>query len=209
MTSDRETLLMRTRDRLSRDWARYRERYLRAYVFIHINKTGGSSVEAALRLPFEHKTALEKEAELGPALWRRKHKFAFVRNPWDKVVSHYHYRVQTNQTGLGDASLGFGDWVRAAYRDRDPRYYDQPRMFMPQWEWISDREGRRMVDFVGRFESLSDDFATLCEHLGIRARLPHLKASKRKAYAAYYEPETRTIVGEAFEVDLEHFGYEF
>ena len=135
MTSDRETLFTRARDRLSRDWARYHEKYFRPYVFIHINKTGGSSVEAALRLPFEHKTALEKEAELGPALWRRKHKFAFVRNPWDKVVSHYHYRVQTNQTGLGDASLSFGDWVRAVYRDRDPRYYDEPRMFVPQWEW--------------------------------------------------------------------------
>ncbi len=82
-------------------------------------------------------------------------------------------------------------------------------MFMPQWEWICDPEGCSMVDFVGRFESLSDDFATLCEHLGIRAHLPHLKASKRKGYAAYYEPATRTIVGEAFEVDLERFGYEF
>ena len=105
--------------------------------------------------------------------------------------------------------LGFGDWVRAAYRDRDPRYYDQPRMFMPQWEWISDREGRSMVDFVGHFESLPDDFATLCQHLRLRAQLPHLKASKRRDYVAYYEPETCTIVGQAFELDLEHFGYEF
>ena len=209
MISDRETLFMRARDRLERDWDRYREKYLRPHVFIHINKTGGSSVEAALKLPFEHKTALEKKAELGPRLWRRKYKFAFVRNPWDKVVSHYHYRVQTDQTGLGDRSLRFDDWVRAAYRDRDPRYYDKPKMFMPQWEWIADREGRSMVDFVGRFESLPEDFAILCGHLRVRAQLPHLKASKRDAYTAYYQPETSNIIGDAFEQDVEHFGYDF
>lgn len=209
MTFEREPLFARARDRVRRDWAWYREKYLRPYVFIHINKTGGSSVEAALKLPFEHKTALEKKVELGPALWRRKYKFSFVRNPWDKVVSHYHYRVQTNQTGLGEGSLSFGDWVRAAYRDRDPRLYDKPRMFMPQWQWISDEEARSMVDFVGRFETLSDDFNTLCRNLGVRAHLPHLKASTREGYAAYYEPETRAIVGEVFQEDVRHFGYEF
>ena len=36
-----------------------------------------------------------------------------------------------------------------------------------------------------------------------------LKASKRKGYATYYEPETREIVGDVFEVDVKHFDYEF
>jgi len=35
------------------------------FLFIHINKTGGSSIEQALKIPQEHATAAEKIAELG------------------------------------------------------------------------------------------------------------------------------------------------
>ena len=75
------------------------------YLFIHINKTAGSSIERALNLRFEHKTAMEKRAELGSLRWRRAFKFSFVRNPWDKVASHYRYRVRTNQTGMGNGHI--------------------------------------------------------------------------------------------------------
>ncbi|MEA1988675.1 MAG: sulfotransferase family 2 domain-containing protein, partial [Pseudomonadota bacterium] len=72
------------------------------FVFIHIGKTGGTSVEKILNIPHEHKIALDKMQEIGIDKWNSKLKFAIVRNPWDKVVSHYHYRVKTNQTQLRD-----------------------------------------------------------------------------------------------------------
>ena len=65
------------------------ERHLQNYIFIHINKTGGTSIERALGGKFQHKTAREKIAELGEAVWQAKFTFAFVRNPWDKMVSQY------------------------------------------------------------------------------------------------------------------------
>ena len=88
--------------RLKQNLRLQKQKYLQKFVFIHINKTAGSSIEKALKLRFEHKTALEKRAEIGPELFAEKFVFAFVRNPWDKVVSHYHYRVRTNQNGFGD-----------------------------------------------------------------------------------------------------------
>jgi hypothetical protein len=110
-------LRYRVKDRL----ARLRTKYLLDIVFVHINKTGGSSIETALGLPFQHRTALELRSYLGERRWRERFSFAFVRNPWDKVASHYAYRVTTNQTGLGDHHLPFNEWVRLAYGDRDPR----------------------------------------------------------------------------------------
>jgi hypothetical protein len=65
------------------------------YVFIHINKTAGSSIEAALGLQLSHFSAREVIASIGEETWKNVFKFTVVRNPWDKVVSHYHYRVQT------------------------------------------------------------------------------------------------------------------
>jgi len=89
------------------------------FVFIHINKTDGTSIEAALGLRLEHKTAQEKIHQLGLASWRNRFTFAFVRNPWDRVVSHYHYRVETNQTELATRTISFTEWVFRAYGAQD------------------------------------------------------------------------------------------
>jgi hypothetical protein len=189
--------------------ARLRTKYLLDIVFVHINKTGGSSVEAALKLPFQHRTARELRAVIGQARWERRFSFAFIRNPWDKVVSHYFYRVKTNQTGLGDGRVGFGDWVRAAYGERDPRFYDQPKMFMAQFDWLIDENGEIMVDFVGRFEQLNRDFATVCTRTGRRAQLPHLKPSGARDYRTLYDGDTFEIVRRCFAADIDAFGYAF
>ena len=178
-------------------------------VFIHINKTGGTSIECALHLRSERLSAREKRARLGERRWQRAFKFAFVRNPWDKVVSHYHYRVRTGKAGFDDDHPPFGDWVRLAYRDRNPRYYDVPLMFASQLEWVADREGHVLVDFIGRFERLDEDFAEVCRHIGVRAELPRVKTTSHAHYRDFYDDETRAIVARAFAPDLERFGYRF
>jgi len=191
------------------DTAKYiKHRYFDKYVFIHINKTGGSSIEKALWLPFEHKTVKDKIKELGQSEWRKRYSFAVVRNPWDKVVSHYHYRVQTNQTMMGDGHISFAEWVEAAYGDRDPRYYDQPLMFAPQSEWLDDGAGKVAVNKILRFENLTDEFNELAKYLKIKRRLPHIKKSNRsKNYKDYYNDRTYEIVRKRFARDIENFGY--
>ncbi|MFL0796691.1 MAG: sulfotransferase family protein [Cellvibrionaceae bacterium] len=179
------------------------------FIFIHINKTAGSSIEAALSLPLEHKTAQEKIEDIGIKQWNDSFTFTTVRNPWDKVVSHYHYRVKTNQTDLGDNPICFKSWVRKAYGEKDPFYYDKPKMFMPQKDWICDDKGEIIVNFICRFEHLQEDFKSLCKQLGVEATLPHLKATKRSQYQHYYDSETRKIIEEWFRKDIDTFDYEF
>ena len=198
------------RYRGQRAWARAHTRWIADVVFVHINKTGGSSVEEALGLPFQHRTAREILADIGPERWEERFSFSFVRNPWDKVASHYHFRVKTNQTGLRDAGLSFTDWVTAAYGDRDPRWYDQPKMFMPQAEWLRGPDGRVIVDFIGRFERLQEDFSTVCDRIGRPdVRLPHLKRSDRPGYRELYDDESAAVVRRRFAEDLERFDYRF
>jgi hypothetical protein len=186
---------------------RARNAYWPRYVFIHINKTAGSSIERALGLKFEHKTARQKCMELGELRWQRAFKFSFVRNPWDKVVSHYHFRVKTNQTGMGDGHIGFSDWVRAAYHERDPRYYDQPKMFAPQTEWLTDDSGKLIVDFIGRFETLNSDIASIQRILQRTIALPHLKSSPHTNFGSYYDDASWAIVASHFNRDCTLFGY--
>jgi len=183
---------------------RLREIYLADCTFIHINKTGGSSVEKALDLPFTHRTAAEIIALVGPRRWSNRFTFTVVRNPWDKVVSHYTYRRIRDRTGIQTDNVSFAEWVRLAYGENDPRYYNAPKMFMPQSQWITDAAGEVLVDFVARFESLEADFQRICARLGVSARLPHLKKTDRSHYRQLHTPDTRALVGRWFREDILH-----
>lgn len=179
------------------------------FVFIHINKTGGSSIEKALDIPFEHKTALEKISEIGKKNWDKKFTFCVVRNPWDKVVSHYHYRIKTNQTNLKNNPVDFKEWVKLTYGSQDPIYYDKPKMFMSQTNWIIDEDSKIIIDEIIRFENLSGDFTTVAKKLGKNTSLPHTKKSKHKNYKEYYDEQTMEIISTWFKDDIENFNYSF
>ncbi|HSL71875.1 MAG TPA: sulfotransferase family 2 domain-containing protein, partial [Longimicrobiales bacterium] len=115
----------------------------------------------------------------------------------------------TNQTGLGDRPIPFTEWVQLTYGSQVLPYYDQPKMFMPQMDWITDAQGQIIVDFVGRFENLKTDFAEVCARIGCEATLPHLKKSERGNFRQYYDDATRAIIARWFARDIETFGYRF
>lgn len=208
------SLRRRTIDQVSffvqKRWAEIWTSRFSKVAFVHINKTGGSSIEKALGIPFQHRTAPEFRDLMGPRRFNRAFRFTFVRNPFEKVLSHYRFRVKTNQTGLGDSPIPFSEWVKRAYAEEDPAYFDQPRMFWPQVDWLRDPGGPVLVEFVGRFENLAGDFSLVSERLGIRADLPHLKKSGNPApIADSYDDEAREIITEVFSEDLSLFGYSF
>lgn len=156
-----------------------------------------------------HATAQEIRAHISGDQWGKAFKFAYVRNPWDKVVSHFHYRVQTNQTGLSEGNISFNEWVKRTYGNKDPAFYDKPRFFMPQLDWISDKSGSLIVDHVGRYENLDQDFSDVCRILEIDKKLPHVRRSSHKHYRDYYSDEAKEIIHNWFMKDIEMFGYQF
>lgn len=188
-----------------------RQGRLRPFIFIHINKTAGTSIGKAIGLPVkDHLTAKEIIARIGKEKWDTAYKFTFVRNPWDKVVSHYEYRRKKNKTHIATRDIGFKSWVSMTYGEKkDPVYYDNPKSFQPQVEWLKDDEGRISIDFLGRFESINEDFNHVKQIIGLDAGLPHLNASKRVDYRSYYDDESREIIARWFHEDISLFDYRF
>ena len=181
------------------------------FIFIHINKTAGTSIGNAIGLPIKHhRTAREVIASIGKDKWNTAYKFTLVRNPWDKVVSHYEYRRKRNKTEVASRNISFSEWVKMTYgQEKDPYYYNNPKAFQPQVEWLKDDEGKISIDFIGKFETINEDFEQIKKAIGIEAELPHLNPTKRAAYQSYYYDETREIVAHWFREDIEVFGYRF
>lgn len=181
------------------------------FIFIHINKTAGTSIGRSLGLNRKaHLTVREVIDQVGNDIWKSSYTFAFVRNPWSKVASHYRYRVKTNQSKLQDRPIPFEEWVRITYgENKDFYYYDVPKMFQPQVEWMKNHHGEIDIDFIGKFENLPRDFEIITHKIGLKTELLHLNHTESNHYRDYYCQETIDIVGSWFEEDVELFNYKF
>ncbi|WP_033315200.1 sulfotransferase family 2 domain-containing protein [Robiginitomaculum antarcticum] len=182
---------------------------------IHINKTGGSTIGKMFGVKFRHVDASDLLVELGHEKFAQDFVFSFVRNPWDRVVSHYYWRIKTNQTGLRDSPIAFSQWVEEAFHLRNPAYYDKPKMFRQQTEWLDGNSGFAVhpdIDFIGRFEFLVKDIERLSKRIKtpLKQTLPHLKRSdRRRGYRYYYDDKTADLVAKAFAQDILVFNYTF
>ncbi len=199
-------------------------------IFIHINKTGGGSVEKALLRKFTgkkkhanpdnergygHHHPLRTFAEQGVPL-DEYFKFTVIRNPWDKMVSLYWFRRQGGVTGMrleGAEQCSFKEWIGHIRPDR--------WRHICQYEWLCDDQGIFNMDFVMRFETLRKDWETVCLQLGWDPiPLPHIHQSKLRPRAASYrefykaengswDMELIDQIGALYAKDMEHFGYQF
>tara|TARA_Y100000593_G_C4322004_1_gene344295 strand:+ start:1336 stop:2856 length:1521 start_codon:yes stop_codon:yes gene_type:complete len=142
------------------------------------------------------------ENNIGRDVWDSYFKFAFIRNPYDIAVSRYHWdrkkRNRKDEISIDD----FRNWVKhGKLTDEDWLY-----------KYIS-TSGSVDLDFVGRYENLSNDLEYICEKIGIpNLNLGFLKSGfrdKKIKYTEYYDDDTKNIVSNFFETDLNLFNYKF
>lgn len=209
------------------------------FMFVHIDKAAGSNIQHALRpfmkvkgrsklrrllgllgpvnragglyrqLEFSEHAPAEKVRRCLPAgIYAGLFKFAFVRNPWDRLVSRYAYLLrkteharsrEVNQLGSFDAYLR---WELART--------GQAGGMRHQADYVLGSDGRLIVDRIGYFERLEEDFAEICRRIGVPAFLPPPKAhAPRGDYRSFYSDETRDLVARAYARDIELLGYSF
>lgn len=186
-------------------------------IFIHIPKCAGIAVKRAL---FEDiATAHTKLSEycriFEPELFLTYFKFTFVRNPWDRLVSAYHF-LKGGGYGEGDnrwferelgAYSNFDDFVRSWLR---PENIHKHIHFHPQIEFLEDENHDAIrIDYVGLYENIDGDFSYIARRIGVDRSLRRENISTHKSYKEYYNETTRKIVGDVYWQDIERFGYDF
>jgi chondroitin 4-sulfotransferase 11 len=197
------------------------------FIFVHINKCAGQSIRRALPRGTRGHHTIMHYIELCRAKGRdpsEYFKFTFVRNPWDKIVSFYHYHkrrkwelfpwTEANAPEFNAfiQKIFVEDGGALAYevfRGRGGESTHRLRL-SNSLDWVSGPDGKVLVDFIGRVENLQADFDQACDRIGVRRRdLGHVNRSTHKPYWEYYNEESRRIVAERFSKDLDYFGYRF
>jgi Sulfotransferase family len=171
--------------------------FQKRFLFVHIPKTAGNSIQSALRDYSEDQlVALRKEQDgierfglrnpnynikkhstlgeyrdaLGNEQFRSLYKFTCVRNPWDRMVSYYFTPTQSPET-----------WDRKKFRNMISKAVsvaDYLRLDRDEEDPFVN------VNYVIRFENLADD-------------------------SKYYDDELRHLVRTRFAAEIERFGYTF
>lgn len=155
-----------------------------------------------------HATALATQKEFGEELFQSYFKFAFVRNPWDWHVSMYHFILKETAHIHHQQvkNLSFSEYVRWMIEEKKPFARGATRF---QKDMLCNNKGEILVDFIGRFENLADDFDYICQCLNLQATMPFLNKSQHRSYQSYYDDETRDLIAVHCKDDIALFGYEF
>ena len=208
----------------------------RGYIFVHIPKTGGTAMALALedraraddiligdtpkavkrrrRLKglktrgrlWKHSTLADIDGFLSPQDIRAMVTFTLVRNPWDRIVSYYHWLGAQNfdhQAVVLAKSLEFCDFLMEPHTQASLSAW-------PAAAYMRLVDGRIHATHFIRLEHLQEDMAPLAKHLGFNPDVPHANRSARDAdYRRYYDEETAALVAKICAADVAQFGYTF
>ena len=137
--------------------------------------------------------------------WENYLKFCVVRNPWDQVVSSYHWKTR-NYSKLNKPS--FSEWFELNFQ-QEPFNFKK----LLDTSLYCRIDGQLAVDYVVKYENLQDDLSIVCNKIGLDwdGWLPNEKGNIRpnKDYRGYYDKKMRRCVAEAYQQDIEEFGYKW
>lgn len=208
------------------------------FLFIHIQKTGGNSIQNILREYSEdqvtsdkahqdgyemfglknnkyniekHSTLSEYKREIEPDVYKKLFKFATIRNPFDMLVSSYFSRNR------GRSAWDKEEFKKVINGVATIRDYIVEESFISK---VDSKLGLNLsqrikpldsdIDFLIRFEHLNEDFKKVCEIIDIPfTELPHRNKSKRKHYTEYYDRELIEMVHTKFHEEITYNNYQF
>ncbi|WP_372742584.1 sulfotransferase family 2 domain-containing protein [Neptunomonas sp.] len=200
--------------------------WVRKFVFIHVPKTAGSTISHALltslvgrttsgafaSLPTNVQSAYGLTANLkhatAPQLkehlenqWEEFYKFAFIRDPFDRTISAYHW-VRTKSREF--SRITFNQYVDIIQQYYDDTNHPLSVMIKPQCSFFTDKNRNIMVDDLYSYEQLDIAIKNIGTRLGLEL-IPksHKVTTDRKATDMYYTSATRSIITDRYAQDFE------
>ncbi|MBC8266070.1 MAG: sulfotransferase family 2 domain-containing protein [Flavobacteriales bacterium] len=183
-------------------------------IFIHIPKTAGTSLVKAVfgnvkggghRKCSFYKYILAENFD-------EYFKFCFVRNPYNRLFSSYKFLEKGGMNIHDKRALEiylrkYKDFEDFVLNGLNKKIMFEIMHFIPQTEFICDKNGKLLVDFVGRFENLEKDIEILSGLLQKKIDLPHLNKNKNKQIQGVYTMKMKEKVKKLYAKDFEILDY--
>jgi hypothetical protein len=178
------------------------------FIFIHIPKNAGTSIRNSFNIKgydkkvvskrYPHSTCSEIKQYCGEKVWNEYYKFAFIRNPFDRLVSFYHFHKSDqykHKIGRERAfNQSFKEWVMDI-NDLNVTHSQS---------YYLDEE----INFIGRYENLQNDFNKVCKATKIAEyTLPHYNKSEHKGWQHYYDDDLQDFVYNRYRLDFNRFTF--
>ena len=145
---------------------------------------------------------------MGDKAWKALYTFTFIRNPYDRIFSLFHYLRKVDRLPV--------DWDFAKFvkelgdADRHNKILQYYGLRCSMFDMLADADGRFLVKDIFRFEDRSNALRVLEDRLGIDFCGTHIQsAASGKNYRSAYNEETKKIVKQKYARDLQIFNYEF
>jgi len=185
-------------------------------IFVHIPKNGGTSLKAKFSdLEGEYHLPAKILKNRYSGKWDNYYTFTFVRNPFDRLVSIFHYYRDNNES----TNKHIKQIMLKTFKEFCINYIsDTPQKWTTGWlggeymlqkNWVTNDKGEIIVDFIGCFENYTEDSKIILDRFGITHNIQHLRRSNHKPYQEYYDDELRELVEGKLKEDLEFFNYKF
>ena len=185
-------------------------------IFIHIPKTAGISVVKA----FFSDVTLEGHR----SVWFYKQVFGkdlseffiftFVRNPWDRLYSAYKFLqkggINIHDKNAFDMYLSeYNDFEDFVLNGLNEEILFEITHFIPQHEFVCDKNGKILVDYIARFEDIENGISELNSLLKTKVKLDFHNVNVKKSYTEIYTPQMIEIVKRFYKKDIDIFEYCF
>jgi hypothetical protein len=144
---------------------------------------------------------INKKMGMTPQKWDTYYKFAFSRNPYDKIVSAWNH--------VNRFKIPFLNYLRLQNVCNDVEFM---HVFMPQVRNIINEKGKINLQFIGKFENLEEDFCTILKNIGIKNIIhdseKKMNVRPHEEFVNYYEnQEILDFINNLFKEDFEHLDY--
>lgn len=161
-----------------------------------------------------HARAWEIREAIGGDEYEKLQVFGFVRHPFDKLISSYHFNksissvdafnIKGNRKVLKRQINGFIS--RLSTRILPLSIWVLIFPMKTSYEYFYDREGNRIVKYLGRTDSLNDDLKIILNDIGIDVsdKIPHVNRSEHKDWSYYlkFRP-IRNFLEKKYKKDIE------
>lgn len=190
-------------------------------LYIHIPKTGGSSVEKWMSSmgPLRMKAAgFPLVTKVTPQHFRMhdvryllgegyfEYAFTFIRNPYSRLESQFRMRAHLGQKGFWKQWPTFSNWLEDMLNRARQDAFAFDNHLRPQWEFIGTG-----VEIFKLEDGLLQGLSRVAEKIGVEPpeEVPHELSVDKSLYPLEWDLSDRLKVQEFYQKDFEVFGYAF